>query len=289
MHFLNLSDLSVNKMTEIFNIAEKLKNNKFGKILEGKTFVLFFPESSIRTRVTFEKGIKDLGGECILFPPESLKKKEELADVIGYLNNWVDAVIVRHPDFNNMIRLSEHALIPIINAMSSENHPCEVLSDIFSIREIRPDFKELTYTFVGPAGNIVNSWVEIAKVLDLKLYHVCTTGNEICNDDRNYHFSTDLETKLVGSDFVLTDSLPLEYQTDEYCSQFQVNFERMKLTNANALLNPCPPFFRNQEVSEDVINSKYFVGYSFKKNLVFVQQALIIHCLGLFKEGADIL
>ncbi|QYR19639.1 ornithine carbamoyltransferase [Paenibacillus sp. sptzw28] len=289
MHFLNLSDLSVNKMTEIFNIAEKLKNNKFGKILEGKTFVLFFPESSIRTRVTFEKGIKDLGGECILFPPESLKKKEELADVIGYLNNWVDAVIVRHPDFNNMIRLSEHALIPIINAMSSENHPCEVLSDIFSIREIRPDFKELTYTFVGPAGNIVNSWVEIAKVLDLKLYHVCTTGNEICNDDRNYHFSTDLETKLVGSDFVLTDSLPLEYQTDEYFSQFQVNFERMKLTNANALLNPCPPFFRNQEVSEDVINSKYFVGYSFKKNLVFVQQALIIHCLGLFKEGADIL
>lgn len=289
MNFLNLSDLTVNKIMEIFHIADKLKNKNFKKDLKGKTFVIFFPESSIRTRVTFEKGIKDLGGNCILFPPESLNKKEELADVIGYLNNWADGIIIRHPDFNKMNKLSEHALIPIINAMSSENHPCEVLSDIYSIRELRPDFMELTYTFVGPAGNIVKSWVEIAKVLNLKLNHVCTAGNNICNDDPNYHFSTDLETELVGSDIVLTDSLPIEYQNDVYLSKYQVNLERMKFTNNDALLNPCPPFFRDQEVSEDVINSKYFVGHSFKKNLLYVQQAIIIQCLGLFEVDADIL
>jgi ornithine carbamoyltransferase len=289
MNLLNLSDLTENQVMELFYVADQLKKGKYGKVLEGKTFVLFFPESSIRTRITFEKGIRDLGGECILFPPESLKKKEELSDVIEYLNNWVDGVIIRHPSLNKMVNLSKHALIPIINAMSSENHPCEILSDIYSIRAARSNYKDLTYTFVGPAGNIVKSWVEIAKVLKLKLQHVCTAGNRICVDGENYYFSTDLEERLIGSDVVLTDSLPPEYQTDEYIAQYQINLERMRLTNQEAILNPCPPFFRDQEVSEDVINSEYFVGHSFKKNLLYVQQAIIVQCLGLFKEGADIL
>lgn len=285
MNFLKLSDLSLHRIDEIFLIADELRNNKFRKVLEGKTFILFFPETSVRTRVTFEKGIQQLGGNCILFPPDTLNKKEELEDVIGYLNNWADGVIIRHPDFNKMMKLSEHSFIPIINAMSSDNHPCEVLSDIYSIREIRPEFRELTYTFVGPVGNIVKSWVEIAKVLNLKFNHVCTSGNDVCKDDENYHFSTDLETTMNGSDIVLTDSLPFEYQNDEYLSQYQVNMERLNLTNKNALLNPCPPFYRGQEVSDDAVRSSYFVGHSFKKNLLYVQQAIIIQCLGLLSRG----
>lgn len=281
MNLLKLTDMTQSEIMELFSIADKLKIEKIGKILEGKTFALFFPESSIRTRVTFEKGIKDLGGQCILFPPESLDKKEELSDVMEYLNNWIDAVIIRHSDFNKMIKLSKHSVIPIINAMSSENHPCEILSDIYSIREIRPNYRELTYTFVGPVSNIAISWVEIAEVLNLNLQHVCTSNNRINVDSVNYHFSTELDEKLVGSDVLLTDSLPPEYQTDDYISKYQINLERMRLTNEGSMLNPCPPFFRNEEVSDDVINSQYFVGHSFKRNLLYVQQAIILKCLGI--------
>ncbi|MEF2965873.1 ornithine carbamoyltransferase [Paenibacillus sp. M1] len=225
MNLLNISELSQKRIMDLFTITDNLKNKKHKKkILKGKTFVLFFPESSIRTRVTFERGIHDLGGECILFPPDSLNKKEEVSDVIRYLNNWVDGVIIRHPDFNKMISLSQHSMIPIINAMSSQNHPCEILSDLYSIREMRSNYRELTYTFVGPRGNIVNTWVEIAKVLNLKFQHLCIPGNRICNEDEYYHFSTELESNLMGSDVVLTDSLPTEYQTDEYISKYQIEW-----------------------------------------------------------------
>ncbi|PZD97706.1 ornithine carbamoyltransferase [Paenibacillus sambharensis] len=282
MHLLNISELSQDRITELFHLTDKLKHKKLKeKILEGRTFILFFPESSIRTRTTFEKGINDLGGECILFPPESLDKKEELSDVMKYLNNWADGVIIRHSDFDKMNELSQHALVPIINAMSSQGHPCEILSDLYSIREIRPDFSNLTYTFVGPRGNIVTSWAEISKVLNLKFQHVCAAGNRIYDDNENYHYSTELEAILSRSDVVLTDSLPTDYQTDEYLLKYQINLDRMRLTKQGAVLNPCPPFFRGQEVSEDVIDSDYFVGHGFKKNLLYVQQAIILQCLGL--------
>lgn len=284
-HFLALRDLTQEDISDLFQMTDQIINGNYRRILEGRTFVLFFPETSIRTRITFEKGIKDLGGECILFPPESLNKKEKLSDVMGYLNQWIDGVIIRHPSFEVMNHLSEYADIPIINAMSSENHPCEIVADLYSIRKMKPDFQELTYTFVGPPGNILNSWIEIASVLDLTFQHICSPENRVCMDHQNYQFWANLEDKLVGSDVVLTDSLPPAYQNDDYIKRYQINLERMLLTNPGALLNPCPPFDRNQEVSEDVMQSDYFVGHSFKKDLLYVQQAIIIRSLGLLVEN----
>lgn len=134
---------------------------------------------------------------------------------------------------------------------------------------------------------MVRTWVEIARVLNLKLQHVCTEGNRICADGDNYRFLTDLDQALMGSDVVLTDSLPREYQTQEYIEKYQINLEKMRRTRQDSLLNPCPPFYRNQEVSEDLLDSPYFVGYSFKRNLLYVQQAIIVFCLGMIGEGAS--
>jgi ornithine carbamoyltransferase len=289
MHLLGLNNLTEKQILDIFCFTNQLKRTKNKNILNGKTFILFFPETSIRTRITFEKGIKDLGGECILFPPETLDKREDLSDVVQYIDNWADGIIVRHSDFSKVEELSKHTLIPVINAMTSENHPCEILSDLYSISEIREGYRNLVYSFVGTANNISKSWMEIAKVMDLKFRHVCTTDNRLSTNNQNYTFSTDLETTLVGSDVILTDSLPDDYRKDEYIEKYQITLGRMELANKGAFINPCPPFFRNEEVSEEVISSQYFVGYSFKKNLIYVQQAVILYCLGLFKEGADIL
>jgi ornithine carbamoyltransferase len=115
--------------------------------------------------------------------------------------------------------------------------------------------------------------------MNLKFNHVCMSGNELGHDSDYYKFYTDLDEVLMLSDVVLTDSLPEEFRNEKYIANYQITLERMTLTPNGAMLNPCPPFFRAEEVSEDAISSEYFVGYTFKKDLLFVQQAIIMYCL----------
>ncbi|PYI54801.1 ornithine carbamoyltransferase [Paenibacillus flagellatus] len=281
MNVLDISDLSEDFVTDLFETADRLSSGRKERELAGKTFVLFFPASSLRTRTTFEKGIRELGGDCVLFPPETLEKREKPGDALAYLANWADGVVVRHPDHAIVEELACGAPIPVINAMTSQSHPCEILSDLYAIRRLRPDYRELVYTFIGPAGNIARSWASAAKVLNLRFIHVCERGNELRGNDRNYAFRTELEDALAESDVVLTDSLPEAYRTPEYVANYQVTLERMKAAKRGAILNPCPPFFRGEEVSADAIDSDRFVGYSFKSHLLVVQQAIVLTCLGL--------
>ena len=116
-----IEDFSKEEIYEIFKQADKfVKDAEQAKPLEGKAVVLFFPESSIRTRVTFEKGIQELGGKTILFPPSALDKKEKIEDVIGYLENWVDAIVVRHGDIEVVKSMAKHARIPVITGTASD-------------------------------------------------------------------------------------------------------------------------------------------------------------------------
>ncbi|HKL41918.1 MAG TPA: ornithine carbamoyltransferase [Clostridia bacterium] len=278
MHLLSIKDLAINDINEIFSLADQMKENK-KMLLEGKTFVLFFPESSIRTRLSFEKGIKSLGGKCVLFPPETLDKREALMDVVGYIENWADGIVIRHRDFEKVTRLASASNIPIINAMTSYNHPCEIISDLYSIKNVGRDYQSLTYTFVGENGNIGNTWRIAAEILDFSFNHVSTKNNRMKMDDQNYTFTTNLDDVLSSTDVMLTDPLSKDMRIQEYIEKYQVTLKRMEQCKDNSMLNPCPPFFRGEEVSEDVINSKYFVGYDFKKNLLYVQQSIILYCL----------
>ena len=125
-----LIDLQSHDVYDIFNIADKLSIGKYSNFLNEKTAVLFFPPSSIRTRITFEKGIYLLGGQPVLFPSDALDKKEELKDVCGYLNNWADIIIIRHKNIQLIEEFAKYSEVPVINAMSDINHPCEILSDM---------------------------------------------------------------------------------------------------------------------------------------------------------------
>ncbi|KAB1439737.1 ornithine carbamoyltransferase [Candidatus Galacturonibacter soehngenii] len=275
--FLRLTDYSKNEFKEIFQIADELKkqNHKYKNALLGKTIVMFFPESSIRTRITFEKGIYLLGGQTILFPPETLRKKEDLKDVIGYLNNWADAVIVRDKDIKVLEELDAYANIPIINAMTNDNHPCEILSDLYSLSKMRANYQDDHFLFVGQKGNIGLAWKEGADAMGLILKQSCPKGYEIPGVEVIY----DIKTAMKESDIVCTDSLPNSNLS--VFKEYQITRTLMDHAMIGAVLNPCPPFYRGEEVSEDVINSHYFVGYEFKKHLLEIQQAIILHCLGL--------
>lgn len=260
-----------NEISEIFDLADKIKHGENTNCLHGKTVVLFFPNSSIRTRVTFEKGIHMLGGQSILFPSDTLDKKEEIKDVVGYLNNWADCIIVRHRDISLIDEMTKYSTVPVINAMTSINHPCEILSDLYALSKLREDYLSLNYLFVGAKGNIGLAWKEAADLLGLSFTQSCPLGFEI--EDVNVEY--DIYKAILEKDIILTDSLGKEILQD--FRNYQVTTELMNSANKGALLNPCPPFYRGEEVSAEVIDSEYFVGYEFKKSLVNVQQAIIVY------------
>ncbi len=270
---IRLTDYFLSDIYNIFRITDEIKLGKYEKFLKGKSVVLFFPNSSIRTKVTFEKGIYLLGGQPILFPTETLDKKENLKDVCGYLNNWADLIIVRHNNIDVLEKLSKYSAVPVINAMTNINHPCEIISDMYALSKIRTDFTKDKFLFCGANGNIGLAWKEASDIMGFELEQCCAKGYEI----DNIIFYNNIIDAVIGKDIICTDSLPAT-AIDDF-RNCQITTEIMMKANNGAILNPCPPFYRGQEVSDDVIESEYFVGYEFKKCLLCVQQAIMIYCL----------
>lgn len=270
---IRLTDYKADDIYDIFQLTDEVRQGKYQDFLKGKSAILFFPGSSIRTRVTFEKGIYLLGGQPILFPTETLDKKEDLRDVCGYLNHWADIVIARHKDIHLLEKMAEYLEVPVINAMTDVNHPCEMLTDMYALSKIRKDFTKDRFLFVGGKGNIGLAWQEASRVMGFELEQCCGQGYEM---DGLVSYNN-IYDAVVGKDIVCTDSLPASALTD--FKECQVTTAAMKMANEGAILNPCPPFYRGEEVSKEVMESKYFVGYEFKKYLLEVQQAIMIYCL----------
>ena len=272
-HLIRLSDYNTQELENIFKLADAVKEGQYKGFLKHKTVVMFFPNSSIRTRITFEKGVQLLGGQTILFPQETLDKKEDIKDVVGYLNNWTDLVLVRHKNIELIDKMATYADFPIINGMTDVNHPCEILTDLYALSKIRKDFKKDRFLFIGAKGNIGMAWKEAADVMGLSFKQSCPKGYEIPRVQVEY----DLDEAIIGQDIICTDSIGQEELKDFV--NYQVTPQRMERANEGAVLNPCPPFFRGEEVSNEVIESSYFVGYEFKKVLLEVQQAIMIYCM----------
>lgn len=269
-HLIHLSDMTKDDVYDIFRIADDIQQGKYKNAFEGKTAVMFFPDSSIRTRVTFEKGVYLLGGQTVLFPPESLDKKEDIRDVAGYLSNWADVVIVRHKDMRLLERMAEYSAAPVINAMTDAEHPCEILSDLYALSKIRDDIIADKYLFVGADGNIGRTWRAAAEMMGFDIMHCCPDKYKM---DGVAHCER-LSAAAAGRDIICTDPIPAAKLAD--FSGYQITADIMAAANDGAVLNPCPPFFRGEEVSAEVIDSGHFVGYGFKKYLLQIQQAVLI-------------
>lgn len=272
-NFIRLTDYNANDIYDIFTLTDEIIKGGYKNFLKGKSVVLFFSNSSIRTRVTFEKGIYLLGGQPILFPSETLEKREEIDDVCGYLNNWADLLIIRYKDIHLLEKMSACLKVPVINAMTDLNHPCEIVADMYALSKIRKNFVTDNFLFVGKKGNIGLAWKEAAEIMGFSLEQCCGKGYEI----NGLVTHNNIHNAVVCKDIVCTDSLP-ENALEDF-KDCQVTAAAMEKANNGAILNPCPPFYREEEVSKEVIESKYFVGYEFKKYLLEVQQAIMIYCL----------
>jgi len=165
---------------------------------------------------------------------------------------------------------------PVINAMTDCNHPCEVLSDMYALSKIRKNFVNDKFLFCGGKGNIGLAWKEASDVMGFDLEQCCGMGDEM----EGIVSYNNIYEAIIGKDVVCTDSVPSDVPDDFMARQITVGI--MKMANNGAILNPCPPFYRGEEVSAEVMDSDYFVGYEFKKYLLDVQQAIMIYCLKSF-------
>lgn len=272
-NLITLNDISEEELFLIFDKADYYKEKPFDKRFDEKCFVLFFPESSIRTRVTFERGIADLGGQSILFPSDSLNKKEDYKDVIGYLNNWIDCIVIRYNDLEVIKRLAEYSEKPIINGLSDLNHPCEIITDLYGLYKKDNNFLKYNYLYVGANNNIGYAWKEASEAFGISLMQSSPDEYKI----EGIRHNTDIKEAIKYADVVITDSLSKDRV--EAFQSYQITKELLISSGKKIIFNPCPPFYRGEEVSADAISSEYFVGYAFKKPLINVQKAIMDFCI----------
>jgi len=213
--------------------------------------------------------------------------KEPLEDKVGYLNCWIDYLVIRYKKEKIIREISDKAEFHVVNAMSRESHPCEILSDLMTLNEMKGRLKNQKIVFVGEGANISNTWFEAAAKLDLNLTQICPTGYEISNELFKYArdnskgeivVTNDFEKGIRNADIILTDGWPPSENgksIPEIFLPYQLTVDKLKSCNTGYIVNPCPPFTRGKEVSEEIINSDRFIGYKGKENLLHMQKAIL--------------
>lgn len=269
---VRLDDWSASDVDEVFALADAYRAGR-GPVTDGCA-VLFFPATSLRTRVSFERGATLLGLQPILFPEQTLDKPEDLSDVAAYLSSWADLVVVRHRDVRVAEALAAAGVLPVVNAMTDVNHPCEVLSDLFALRAEGVDPRSLRFLFVGADGNIGRAWREAAQVLGLDLVQSCPAALAMAG----VRHDEDLDAAVRSADVVLTDGPGAH---GDQLAPYRVTAELLDRAPDGVRFAPCPPFIRGREASAGALEHRAFVGHGFKAALLPVQQAVMAYCLDL--------
>lgn len=264
-HLLRLVHWTVPDLQALFHLAREYEQGR-GPRVSGCA-ALFFPPSSLRTRVSFERGAALMGLQPITLPPETLDKPEALDEVAGYLAQWADIVVARHPSIERLEEFAAANVLPVVNAMTDVNHPCEVLSDLYAL-SATSDPLRLRYLFVGADGNIARAWQEAARAFQFDLVQCCPPGLA----SPGAAWNGDLRDAASRADVIITDG---PGQHTEALVPYQVTAEVLRWAPEGTRLAPCPPFVRGREVSADAIASASFVGHGFKSALLPVQQAIM--------------
>lgn len=291
-HFLTLRDLSPQELERLIQRAIELKRlHKEGKIvnsLENKVLAMIFEKASTRTRVSFEAGMIQLGGGSIFLSPRDsqLGRGEPLADTARVLSEMVDAIMVRTYAHKNVEVLAEYASVPVINALTDDFHPCQLLADVQTFVENRGSLQGKTVTWVGDGNNMCNSYINAACQFDFKLNISCPEGYEpdadlvAENSDRVSIIYNPAEA-VTGVHLVVTDVWASMGQEEEQAKRarafanYQVSPSLMNLAMEDALFMHCLPAHRGEEISEDMLDDPRSVVWQEAGNRLHAQKALL--------------
>ena len=297
-HLLKLLDLSDKEILDILNLADQLKYEKKNNIdhqyLKGKTLGMIFQKSSTRTRVSFEVGMYQLGGSALFLSPRDLQigRGEPIEDTARVLSRYLDGIMIRTFEQKEVEDLAQYGSIPIINGLTDFAHPCQVLADLMTIREIKGGFKGLKLCFIGDGNNMANSLIVGCLKVGMKVsiacpeaYCVCDEILEFAKDYPGFEMTTDVLKAAQGADVIYTDvwaSMGQESEALERMKHFkgyQGNDEVMAVANKGAMVLHCLPAHREEEITAKVFEEHASEIFEEAENRLHAQKAVLVKLL----------
>ena len=296
-HFLQFNDLSTDELNHIFVRASWIKSQfkayKQYWPLQDRTLVMIFEKASTRTRLSFEAGMHQLGGSAIYLNTRDsqLGRGEPVEDAAQVISRMSDLVMIRTFEQEIIERFAANSRVPVINGLTNEYHPCQILADIFTFIERKGSIKGKTVAWIGDSNNVCNTWLQAAEMLDFNVHVSTPPGYEVeierANLYGNDHYEefADPMDAAHGADLVTTDvwtSMGFEAENEERKRDFadwQVDADMMRAANKEALFMHCLPAHRGEEVAPDVIDGAQSVVWDEAENRLHVQKALMEYLL----------
>lgn len=295
-HLLKLSDLTDKEILEILNLADQLKYERKHNIahrhLEGKTLGMIFQKSSTRTRVSFETGMYQLGGQALFLSNRDLQigRGEPVQDTARVLSRYLDGIMIRTFEQKEVEDLAKYGSIPVINGLTDYCHPCQILADLMTIREYKGSFKGLKACFVGDGNNMANSLIVGCLKVGMSFALACPKGYEPCEDilqfAKNYGdkftMTTDIMTAAKDADVLLTDVWASMGQEEEKAKReeafagYQINDAVMSVAHKDALVLHCLPAHREEEITEKVFEEHAAEIFEEAENRLHAQKAVMV-------------
>ena len=297
-HLLKLMDLSEKEIVEILNLADQLKYEKKNgiehHILKGKTLGLIFEKSSTRTRVSFEVGMYDLGGNALFLSSRDLQigRGEPVQDTARVLSRYLDGIMIRTYAQEEVEDLAKYASIPIINGLTDYCHPCQVLADLMTIREHKGVLKGKKLCYIGDGNNMTNSLIVGGIKMGMEVSVACPKGYEPdaelmkwASENGSFTCTDSVLEAAKDADVLYTDvwaSMGQEAEAEErkkIFAGYQINSDVMAVAHADAMVMHCLPAHRGEEITEEVLEAHADEIFDEAENRLHAQKAVLVKCM----------
>jgi ornithine carbamoyltransferase len=297
--FLEIEDLSSDDLRTIIEDSGAIKKSRAMMSkgapdrvlsLDNCVIALLFAKPSTRTRFSFEVGINQMGGKAISVSENDMQlaNGEKISDTAQVLSQYVDLMVLRTNRHGDLLELAKNSEIPVINGLTSHSHPCQVLSDIFTFKELIGSLKGKKVVWLGDGNNVFNSYLQAAEKFDFNLVYSGPErfAPENKNGFENYDFEKDPEKAAKGSDLLITDTWFSMHQTRKertervnLISDYSINQDLLKVAKPDCLVFHCMPLYRDKEISTDIVERFFKIFLLQAENRLHVQKAIMKWCL----------
>jgi ornithine carbamoyltransferase len=300
-HFLDLSDFSGAELRRVLDAGIEIKSRRRkGQLsndrpLAGKVLAMVFDKPSTRTRVSFDVGMRELGGDTLMLTGKEMQlgRGETIADTARVLSRYIDAIMIRTLDHEMVLELARHATVPVINGLTKLTHPCQIMADVMTFEEHRGPIRGRTVAWTGDSNNVLASWVHAAARFDFRLK--IASPPELAprpelltwakGEGAEIVLTTDPFEAVDGADAVVTDCWVSMGDEDEgrrhnLLKPYQVNSKLMAAANKDAIFMHCLPAHRGEEVTDEVMDGPQSVVFDEAENRLHAQKGILAWCLG---------
>lgn len=300
-HFLDLSDFSGPQLRAMLDAGRAMKSRRrtpaaeVDRPLAGKVVAMVFEQPSLRTRMSFDVGIRELGGEPMMVTGREIElgEREAIGDTARVLSRFVDAIMIRTLRHDLLLELAANATVPVINGLTKTSHPCQVMADLLTFEERRGPIRGRTVAWTGDFNNVLASWMHAAARFDFRL-NVATPDELKPREDivawakregADVRVGRDPEAAVAGADAVVTDSWVSMGDADgerrhNLLKPYQVNARLMKKAAPDAIFMHCLPAHRGEEVTDEVIDGPQSAVFDEAENRLHAQKGVLAWCFG---------